>query len=62
MSTGLSYSCRNQHGWYHDSPLTLTVDDIENQGAAHLARHFDKAGKRTIGNKILLSMTDLKVF
>lgn len=27
----------------------LTPDDIENQGAARLARHYDKEGKRTIG-------------
>lgn len=27
----------------------LIPDDIENQGAARLARHFDRAGKRTIG-------------
>ena len=29
--------------------LRLISDDIENQGAAQVARHFDKAGKRTIG-------------
>jgi len=27
----------------------LISDDIENQGAARLARYFDKEGKRTIG-------------
>ena len=27
----------------------LISDDIENQGAARLARHFDKEGRRTIG-------------
>jgi hypothetical protein len=29
----------------------LTLDDIENQGAANLAREYDRAGKRTIGTQ-----------
>jgi hypothetical protein len=38
--------------------LWLILDDIENQGAARLARQCDGAGKRTIGSIILrISLT-----
>jgi hypothetical protein len=48
QATRLPHSRCHQHDWYHLSRVT-NADDIQNQGAATLARRFDAAGRRTIG-------------